>query len=103
LWAQANGNKSQQVSATGFSITVANNVSYLILDSAGTLATGTVTTPAAPVDGQKLYVASSQIVTALTVSANTGQSIKNTPTTIAAGGAFGYMYNLANTTWYRIQ
>lgn len=90
---------SVQIPTTGFSITVGNTQSALILTPAGTLATGTITMPAAPTDKQVMRVTSSQIITGLTVSPNSGQSILNAPTTLAAGGKFSYVYNLATTTW----
>lgn len=92
---------SLQTPGTGFSITISNGVSSLILDPAGTLATGTIVLPAAPTDGQLVNVSSSQIITALTVSPNSGQSIKNAPTTLTAGGGFKYLYMVSNATWYR--
>jgi hypothetical protein len=93
---------SRQVPATGFNITVANSVSYLILDPAGTLATGTVKMPVTPIDGHEVTVSSSQIVTSLTVSANTGQTMDGTITTFAANGFAKWKYALAVTTWYRV-
>lgn len=93
---------SLQVPTTGFSITIADNTSALILNPAGTLATGTVTMPATPIDGQIVRVSSSQIVTGLTVSANSGQTISNAPTTLAAGAGFGYIYNVSGTNWFRL-
>jgi hypothetical protein len=93
---------SYQTPATGFSITIGAGVKTLSLDPAGTLATGTVTMPASPIDGQEIRVTSSQTVTALTVSANSGQSITNAPTTLTAGLGFSYIYKISNTTWYRL-
>jgi hypothetical protein len=93
---------SKQVPTTGFSITIANTVNSLILNPAGTLATGTVTMPATPQDGQTVTIASTQIVTALTVSANTGQTLSGTITTIAANGFATWQYVLADTNWYRV-
>lgn len=93
---------SLQVPTTGFSITIANNISTLLLNPAGTLATGTITMPATPIDGQIVQVSSSQIVSSLTVSANSGQTILGAPTSIAPTGGFRYIYNLSGTTWYRI-
>lgn len=90
------------VPVTGFSLTIGAGIQALILNPAGTLATGTVIMPAAPVDGQVTSVSSTQIITALTVSPNTGQSIANAPTTLAAGAGFRYLYRAANTTWYRV-
>jgi hypothetical protein len=57
--------------------------------------------PAAPVDKQNVCVTSSQTITALTVSANAGQSIVAAPTSMAAGG-FCYHYVLSLTTWFRL-
>jgi hypothetical protein len=98
---------SYQTPATGFSITIGAGIRTLILDPSGTLATGTITMPAAPVDGQKIRISSSQNITALTVSANAGQSIKNAPTafTTSTTGPQGYEfeYRSTNTTWYRLQ
>jgi hypothetical protein len=93
---------SLQVPVTGFSITIANNITTLLINPAGTLATGTITMPATPIDGQIVQVGSSQIVSSLTVSANAGQTLLGAPTSITPSGGFRYIYNLSGTTWYRI-
>lgn len=90
-----------QTPTTGFSYTFAAGTQVLVMNPAGTLATGTITMPASPVDGMTIRFSSSQIITALTVSANTGQSIVSAVTTLTAGGGAAYIYRLANTTWYR--
>lgn len=98
---------SYQTPATGFSITIGNNIQTLILDPAGALLTGTITMPSAPGDGQVVRITCTQNITTLTVAANAGQSIKNAPTgfTTSLTGDQGYefIYLLANTTWYRLQ
>lgn len=91
---------SYQTPANLFSITPAAGVGRLILNPAGTLAAGTVTMPASPVDGQLLVINSSQIVSALTMSANAGQSLLGALTTIGVGGRIECLYRAANTTWY---
>jgi hypothetical protein len=91
---------SLQVPTTGFSITIGAGVKTLILNPAGTLATGTIVMPASPIDGQEIRVTSSQTVTGLTVNANTGQTISNAPTTLVAGKGFSYIYNTSGTNWY---
>ncbi len=98
----ADQSKSVQAPTTGFSITIGNNVQTLILNPAGTLATGTITLPASPIDGHLVRICSSQIITALTVSPNTGQTITAAPTTLGLGGGFAYIYDLAGTNWYRL-
>ena len=90
-----------QVLTTGFSYTFATGITTLLAQPAGTLATGTITMPGSPADGMVITFNSTQIITALTVNANTGQSILNAVTTLAAGGGAKYIYRLANTTCYR--
>jgi hypothetical protein len=85
---------------TRTAITVSDASSSLILDPAGTLATGTITLPPTPSNGRILHISSTQTVTALTLSANSGQSNKCVHTTIAAGTSFRCIYQTSNTTWY---
>lgn len=93
---------SIQVPITGFSITIGTGINQLILNPAGTLAAGTVVLPLKVLDEQVVRITSEQIVTALTVSPNTGQTIVGAPTTLAQYGSVSFMYNLANLTWYRV-
>jgi hypothetical protein len=69
-----------------------------------------ITTPSSPVaDGAVVGVcngtASAFATNAVTMAANTGQTLKQTITltTLAAGICQKLQYNLSNTTWYRIQ
>ncbi len=100
--AQADSSAVAQTPVTGFSITIANNTSILMLTPAGTLATGTITMPTTPIQGQIIRVCTSQTVTALTVSANAGQTLTGAPTTITPQTGFAYIYNLASTQWIRL-
>ena len=93
--------KSVQVPITGFSITIANNTSTLLLNPAGTLASGTIALPTTPFDGMEVQVATSQTITALTVTSS--QTINGAPTTLTANTGFKYIYHLAATTWYRLR
>ena len=90
------------VPTTGFTNTIANTTSYYIIEPAGTLATGTLTMPASPVNEQVVTIASTQTITALTHSPNTGQTLKGALTTIAVDGNASWIYRTANTTWYRV-
>ncbi len=100
--AEANDAFSKQAPSTGFTINVGLSCSHLLLDPSGTLATGTINFPSAPVNGQKLTISSTQIQTALTLAA-AGATIKNPATALTAGQAVGWIYDAGNTTWYRIQ
>ncbi|SDD95050.1 hypothetical protein SAMN05216337_1017134 [Bradyrhizobium brasilense] len=97
---------SQQTPLTAFTITVPNATSFLYLTPAGTLATGTLTMEAAPVsDGQKFCLLDTQTQTAITIAANTGQSLGGlaNPTALVAGTTYCWFYNAQTATWYRIQ
>jgi hypothetical protein len=89
-----------QAPTTGFSYTFAAGTQVLVMNPAGTLATGTITMPASPADGMTITFSSTQTITALTVQGNTGQSITGQPTTFGAGSAATFVYRLSNTTWY---
>jgi hypothetical protein len=74
--------------ASGGSITINNGVELLIIDPASTLATLTVTMPAAPLDGQRVALQSSQTIPAAA-------------TTLTANApAASWLYRAANGTWY---
>ena len=80
------------VPLTGFSISpISSNV---VLNPAGTLATGTILLPLNPSDGQKLVITSTQTQTALTVTANTNDSIVGGPTALVAKTAVTLRYSL---------
>ena len=87
---------------TGFALTIAAGIQYLVLEPAGTLATGAVTMPASPPDGTVVRISSTQIITALTLTPNSGQTIVGSATTLAAAISIGYLYRSANTSWYRV-
>lgn len=99
--AQADQSKVGVSPSTGFSQTIANNCTTLLLKPSGTLASGTVVMPAAPVDGQIARVLSSQTITTLTVSPNSGQSVVGAPSTVGPSAPFSMIYDLASTAWYR--
>jgi len=86
----------------GTTITVSDTTRYYVMTPAGTLATLTVKMPANPVDGQEVWISSTQVVTTLTHQANTGQTLNGALTTIAVNGFGAWVYKLSNTTWYRI-
>lgn len=87
---------------TGQTVTITAGTSAYIINPAGTLLALTVTMPASPTDGQLVWISSSQIITGLTLNANSGQTILNVPTTLALGGFCGFMWINSLTKWFRI-
>ena len=89
-----------QVPTTGFSYTFAAGVQTLILNPAGTLATGTITMPASPSDGMTITFTSSQQITALTLNGNTGQTVVGAVTFLPAKAGVTYVYRTTGASWY---
>ena len=89
-----------QVLTTAFSYTFATGITTLIIQPAGTLATGTITMPASPADGMVVTFSSTQQITALTVAANTGQTINGNSVQAIPNQPLSWVYRLTNTTWY---
>ena len=96
--------------ASGAAITIPANAQFFVLDT-GTAATVAVTMPAVAVEGQIQHlVCGVGVGTALSVVANSGQTIKgNTAATCTAGQGFAWRYVaaanglLVANTWLRIQ
>jgi hypothetical protein len=93
-------------SATGFSIaiTAGPQSTHLILTPTGTFAAGTIVLPAVAtaIDKQSLTVNTTQIVTALTISANGATAVIGAPTTLAANAFFTLKFDLTTKNWYRV-
>jgi len=90
------------VPTTGFNYTIANTTRFLILEPSGGLATGTITMPAAPVDGQVVSILCTKAVTTLTHNPNTGQTLLSPATSLTAHGRKAWIYYSATTTWYLV-
>ena len=86
---------------TGFSATLAATDGQVILNPSGTLATGTVTMPASPSDGQPIGIVTTQQITSFSVVANTGQTIAGAPSaaTISPGYRLTCVYSSAASKW----
>ena len=93
------------VQVTSFAITVPNGVNFMLLNPAGTLATGAITTPSSPGDGQRLCVMSSQTQTALTMTAATGQAFASyggaAVTALTANTPVCWFYVGGQAVWVR--
>jgi len=101
------------VPLTGFTITM--QTGKLVLNPAGTLATGTVNLPLNPPDGAIAEISSTQTQTALTVAANTSDSlVGGTVSALVANTRVAWRYSLNGTknstgavvnarSWVRVQ
>jgi hypothetical protein len=95
------------VPLTGFSITPQTN--RLLLNPAGTLATGTVLLQKNPLDGASLTISSTQTQTAITITPDAADSIVNAPTALVASTEVRIVYSLYGSipkglnprTWFR--
>ena len=89
-----------QLVASGSAV-INNATNILYYNNASTTAGVTLTLPATPTDGQALEIHFLSAVTALSIVANTGQTISQqaAPTSAAAGKHYSFIYIAANQTW----
>lgn len=87
--------------SNGFAVTIPDMTKVVTLDISGALASGTLTLPDNPYDGQSMIISSTDTVTTFTLSGN-GAAVKNPPASLSAGVGVEYYYRAANATWYRV-
>jgi hypothetical protein len=92
---------------TGFNLAVPTPVAaqqWMLIQPAGTLATGTVTLPlnTQTPDGTEVLVTTTQQITAFTLGANGAAAVYGAPTTLAAEDFFRMRFVQATNSWYRI-
>ena len=87
---------------TGFSYQIPSTTTSVVLDEAGTLATGTIILPNSITDGQTVRVGTSNTISALAVTPYSGTANKCTASTVTLTQAtpLHCIYRLANVTWY---
>jgi hypothetical protein len=95
------------VPGTGFNITVPTPVSndqWMLLQPAGTLATGTITLPlnTGVPDGTTVLITTTQEITSLTIALNGASAIYGGVTSLAAGTATAIRFYQATNSWYQI-
>lgn len=72
---------------------------FVVVDRATTIAAGTLPFPVVPVDGQLMMVSTRVAITALTL--NSGAiPISGSISTLAAGAAKSWCYDLASNRWF---
>jgi hypothetical protein len=95
------------VPGNGFNITVPTPVSndqWMLLQPAGTLATGTITLPlnTGVPDGTTVLITSTQEITSLTIALNGASAIYGAVTSLAAGTATAIRFYQPTNSWYQI-
>ncbi len=95
----ADASFSSQTPTSGFAITVPNGVLTLQLTPASTLASGTITMPSAPGNGQWLFVTSTQTISSVAFTPATGQSVLAAPSLIPSGVEVAFQYQASAARW----
>jgi hypothetical protein len=95
------------VPGNGFNITVPTPVSndqWMLLQPAGTLATGTITLPlnTGVPDGTSVLITTTQEITSLTIALNGASAIYGAVTSLAAGTATAIRFYQPTNSWYQI-
>lgn len=86
-------------SATGFSVTVADGDTWLILTPGAGYAAGTIVLPTAT-DKEEVLVNCTQSVSTLTITPQTGDTVTGAPTSLSANDCFRLRYDAATGVWY---
>jgi hypothetical protein len=91
---------------TGFNITVPTPTApqWMLIQPAGTLATGTVTLPlnTQTPSGTEVLITTTQIITAFALAANGAANVYGAPTALTANQFFKMRFVQATNSWYRI-
>jgi hypothetical protein len=95
------------VPGNGFNITVPTPVSndqWMLLQPAGTLASGTITLPlnTGVPDGTTVLITTTQEITSLTIALNGASAIYGAVTSLAAGAATAIRFYQPTNSWYQI-
>jgi hypothetical protein len=95
------------VPGSGFNITVPTPVSqdqWMLLQPAGTLATGTITLPlnTGVPDGTTVLITTTQEITSLTIALNGATALYGGVTSLAAGTATAIRFYQPTNSWYQI-
>ena len=95
------------VPGSGFNITVPTPVSndqWMLLQPAGTLATGTITLPlnTGVPDGTTVLITTTQEITSLTIALNGASAIYGTVSFLGAGTATAIRFYQPTNSWYQI-
>lgn len=95
------------VPGSGFNITVPTPVSeqqWMLLQPAGTLATGTITLPlnTGVPDGTTVLITTTQEITSLTIALNGATALYGGVTTLSAGTATAIRFYQPTNSWYQI-
>lgn len=95
------------VPGTGFNITVPTPVSndqWMLLQPAGTLASGTITLPlnTGVPDGTTVLITTTQEITSLTIALNGASALYGGVTSLAAGTATAIRFYQPTNSWYQI-
>ncbi len=101
--ARAEQSYSAETPASGAVVTVPNNCSLLLIEGSATLAALTVTLPASPIDGQEVTIATLPAISALSLSANSGQTLNGAPASLPANSAVRFVYLATGAFWARLQ
>lgn len=100
----------QEITATSGTQTVNDSTGIVYVNPASLAVSMTLKMPANPQDQDIIsfqfggtITGSSAVITTLTMSANTGQTLVGTGlSAAAAGSSTSYQYRKSNTTWYKL-
>lgn len=93
------------VPAAGAAMIVPDGTQTYVMKPAATIATASVKFPAKPKDQQPFRLCTTQDITLLTITANTGQTISGgnpVAALMAANTSMAWVYSAVDSTWFKI-
>ena len=87
------------VAANDGSFTMYNNMGWLELVPAAGISTFVVTMPPAAVHSQTVHITTTQTISTLTLTPNSGQGVSSQPGTLAANTSVMYRYDRPTNSW----
>jgi hypothetical protein len=102
--AVANANVQVASPAAGATVTIGNDTPGLVINVGSTLATLTIAFPSTGIlDGQRVFITTTQVISAITYSGATFATNMTPPSSLAAAQSIEYIYVSANGTWFRLR
>jgi hypothetical protein len=96
------GSGAKSILTSGASATMGAGVELVILNGVNTTFALTLRAPTGEGDVIRVNAAAAVSVAFSTVATAPATTIKTTPSTLAAGVGIAWVYNSADTTWYRL-
>jgi hypothetical protein len=89
------------VATNAGSYTYPKNMESLFLNPAASISSFTVNLPVNPIDGQPVYISSTQAISSLAIAATLPATVSGSPVVLTANSGCAFRYNKSTNKWFR--